>query len=207
MRRKEFSIEEQTEIETFLEQQTFGYLSTAGDEGWPHVKPLNFVYQNGHVYFHGSRSGEKMRDLKRDSKAVFTTAREFALIPSYFTDDVYACPATSFFKSVQIRGHVELVEDLYEKANVFERFMRKLQPEGGYMPFDAEDPGYAGQLKAVALMKLIPVECTAKFKFGQNKSADELQAVMNGLAERGLPDDQETVEMMKKYCPHHQGQG
>jgi len=82
--------------------------------------------------------------------------------------------------------------------------MHKLQPEGGYDTIDANDPRYIPQLKGVALIKIVPQEWTAKFKFGQNVKGDQRQHIMDGLQERGLDDDLTTIEMMKKYCPHHQ---
>ncbi|MFD2612331.1 pyridoxamine 5'-phosphate oxidase family protein [Paenibacillus gansuensis] len=203
MRRKEFTIEDQAELEEFLTEESFGYLATAGVDGLPNIKPLNFVYTEGAVYFHGSRGGEKMKDLKRNNSATFAVAREFALIPSYFTDDTFACPATAFFKSVQMRGTIEVVEDLEEKARAFTAFMGKLQPEGGFRPFDHVDPDYIPRLKGVALLKLNPDEISAKFKFGQNMREADRDNIMTGLEQRDRPLDEETVRLMKKYCPAH----
>ncbi len=203
MRRKEFSIAEEQELEQFLGEITFGFLGLASEDGWPRVVPLNFAYGNGVFYVHGSRAGEKMKLLKKDNRVTFSAAREYALLPSYFTDDEMACPASAYFKSVTVRGHAELVEDLEEKASGFSLFMQKLQPEGGYNPITTEDPRYVSQLKAVALIKIIPDEWSAKFKFGQNAREPEHQKVMQGLEQRGLPDDLETLRMMEKYCPYH----
>lgn len=204
MRRKEFTIEEEQELETFLQEVSFGFLGMSNEDGFPRVVPLNFAYGNGVFYIHGSRAGEKMKLMKGDSRVTFSVAKEYALIPSYFTNDELACPATSFFKSVTVRGHAEIIVDLEEKASAFSIFMSKLQPEGGYDAIDANDPRYTPQLKGVALIKIVPQEWTAKFKFGQNVKGDERQQLIDGLQQRGLDDDLTTIEMMKKYCPHHQ---
>src|SRR5690606_17952242 len=115
-----------------------------------------------------------------------------------------ACPATAYFKSVLFRGHAEPVDDLEEKARALEAMMRKLQPEGGYDPIRADDERYTGQLKAVAVVKLVPEDVSAKFKFGQNLQEEKRSAVMDGLAERGAPMDEETRRLMMQYCPHSQ---
>lgn len=148
MRRKEFSIEEEQEIITFLNQSSFGFLGTVGPDGEPRVTPLNFLYMDGCFYFHGSLAGEKMKQIKQYSSVSFTVAEEFSLIPSFFSDPELACPATSFFKSVMASGQAEPVEDLDLKSKVLQRFMEKLQPQGGYIPIDAADNRYRGRLKA-----------------------------------------------------------
>ncbi|MMZ62266.1 Pyridoxamine 5'-phosphate oxidase [compost metagenome] len=139
MRRKEFHVEDKQEIEMFLKEMSFGFLGTVGSDGWSRVTPLNFVYDGNYFYFHGSLAGEKMKHLAHDPRVSFTVAKEYAIIPSYFTDPLLACPASAFFKSVMVRGIVEKVEDLNEKASAFTMFMEKLQPEGGYQPITAEE--------------------------------------------------------------------
>ncbi|MNI84708.1 hypothetical protein D3C73_1416350 [compost metagenome] len=96
-----------------------------------------------------------------------------------------------------------MVEELTEKAAVMSLFMQKLQPEGGYVPITADNPKYRPRLKGVALVRIVPEELTAKFKFGQNLKEEERAGVTQGLAGRNGPRDAETLDMMKKYCPHH----
>ncbi|MDF2924953.1 MAG: flavin-nucleotide-binding protein [Paenibacillaceae bacterium] len=203
MRRNEFNVEEQEEIKAFLQEMSFGYLATAGADGWPHLTPLNYVYVNGHIYFHGSHKGSKMKEIAASGKVAFAVAKEYAIIPSYYTDPAMACPASAFFKSVHIRGMAEAVSDLQEKAEVLSALMEKLQPEGGYDPITPDDSRYMRELKAVAVVRVTIDELTAKFKFGQNMAAEHRDSVVAGLQERGRPDDQETAELMRKYCPVH----
>ena len=203
MRRKEFTVEEQAEIDAFLQEMSFGFLGTHDEEGWPHVTPLNFVYYKGDIYFHGSKIGEKMRSIAADKRVSFAVAKEFALIPSYWSDPTFACPATAFFKSVHAKGKAELVTELAEKAEVFTAFMQKLQPEGGYEPIDPTHPGYAKHLAATAIVKLTVEAMSAKFKFGQNWPETKVDKVSEALQERGKELDEETARLMKLYCPHH----
>lgn len=202
MRRQEFEMTDQTEIEAFLAESSFGFLAGVHPDGRPSVTPLNFVYTAGAVYFHGSRIGDKMTVIRHNPHVVFAVATEYAIIPSHFTDPSLACPASSYFKSVQLAGRVEIVEDLTEKAAALEAMMRKLQPEGGYDPIRADDPRYAPRLKGVAVVKLVPESISAKFKFGQNLAEPKRTAVTTGLAERGRPLDRETIALMERYCPH-----
>ncbi|GIP38987.1 hypothetical protein J31TS4_22670 [Paenibacillus sp. J31TS4] len=202
MRRKEFAVQEWQEIEQFLNEMSFGFLAMCGEDGWPHVKPLNFVYWKDTIYVHGSRVGEKITDLKRSPNVTFSVAKEYALIPSYFSDPTFACPATSYFKSVSIRGTAELVDDLEQKAEALEAFMQKLQPEGGYAPITADNPEYASRLRGVAVIGIRIDSLSAKFKFGQNLKEPARANLTSRIAERGLPLDEETVRLMELYCPH-----
>ncbi len=93
MRRKEFRMTEEAEIHEFLQEMSFGFLGTVGEDGWSRVTPLNFVYDGEHFYFHGSLAGEKMKQSTRDPQVCFTLAKEYAIIPSCFTDPKLACPA------------------------------------------------------------------------------------------------------------------
>ncbi|MDP9701171.1 nitroimidazol reductase NimA-like FMN-containing flavoprotein (pyridoxamine 5'-phosphate oxidase superfamily) [Paenibacillus intestini] len=204
MRRKEFSVEEEQEIITFLDQCSFGFLGTVSPDGEPRVTPLNFVYMDGCFYFHGSLAGEKMKQIKQHSSVSLTVAEEFSLIPSFFSDPELACPATSFFKSVMASGLAERVEDLDIKGKVLQRFMEKLQPQGGYVPIDAQDSRYTGRLKAVAVVRIVPDRLSAKFKFGQNLTPERFDHISGELHKRNEGRDHETAEMMRKYCPYHQ---
>ncbi|MEO3946930.1 pyridoxamine 5'-phosphate oxidase family protein [Gorillibacterium sp. CAU 1737] len=199
MRRNEFSIEEQEEIRSFLEQQSFGYLGTVGEDGAPEITPLNYVYVEDHLYFHGSKVGQKMANLRSEKRVSFAVAEEVALIPSYFTDPHFACPATAFFKSVLIKGEARVLEDPERKAQVLSAFMKKLQPEGGYDPFSLEDPGYVSRIKAVAVVEIAVHELTAKFKFGQNLDQAKHEHIRQKLQERGLPGDEEAARLMAHF--------
>jgi len=202
MRRKEFKIENEEELILFLNSMSFGFLGTMDEAGRPRVTPLNFVYSEGCFYFHGSHAGGKMEQILQKPSVCFTVADEFALIPSFFSDPELACPATAYFKSVMAFGLAERVEDSAEKAAVLGLFMKKLQPEGGYAPIDADDPRYRSRLKGVAVVRITPDEITAKFKFGQNLKENERSGIIQGLSERAGERDAETIEMMKRYCPH-----
>ena len=204
MRRREFNVQEEQDVIEFLSGMSFGFLGTVNEFGSPRVTPLNFIYDQGCFYFHGSRIGEKMNHMRTNDQVSFTVADEYAVIPSYFSDSTLACPATAYFKSVTVSGKAEAVDDLEEKGRIFTLFMKKLQPEGGFDPIDPVDPRYASRLRGVAIMKIITTHLSAKFKFGQNLSETAMDKVITGLEHRGRERDQETIEHMKKYCPHMQ---
>jgi nitroimidazol reductase NimA-like FMN-containing flavoprotein (pyridoxamine 5'-phosphate oxidase superfamily) len=206
MRRSEFEIMDHEETRSFLQEMSFGILGTIGADGWPQLTPLNFVYAEDSLYFHGSRIGQKMKNLKADNRVSFSVAKEYAIIPSYWSDPKLACPATAFFKSVLIKGHAEPVDDPEHKASALSAFMQKLQSEGGYEPIDSQDSDYIPQLKATAVVRIRITEISAKYKFGQNVQEARFDKITEGLSVRNIGLDAETIELMKAYCPHHNQQ-
>lgn len=206
MRRDEFEVMNEQELAAFLNEMSYGVLGTQGEGGWPELTPLNYVYHNGAIYFHGSRAGQKMRNLKASPQATFSVSKEYAIIPSYFSDPKLACPATAYFKSVLIKGFAEIVEDVQDKAESLTAFMRKLQPEGGYASIDPADADYAGELRAVSVVRIRIVQMTGKYKFGQNLKPERHDAVADKLIARGGELDAETAALMRQYCPHHREQ-
>ncbi len=202
MRREEFDVQSREEIDAFLTEASFGFLGVMGADGWPHMKPLNYAYTGGAIYVHGSAKGEKMDDLARTRQVTFAVAKEYAIIPSTFSDSPVACPATAFFKSVHIKGVAHVVSDPAEKASALTALMEKLQPEGGYASIDPEDARYKQMLKAVAVVRISIEEITAKFKFGQNLSEARREIMIGRLEERGRPDDAATAGLMRAYAPN-----
>jgi len=59
MRRARKEIKGKTQINAILAEAHVGRLGTTGKDGYPIIKPLNFVHTGGYVYFHSAMEGEK----------------------------------------------------------------------------------------------------------------------------------------------------
>lgn len=163
--KKIFEITDTSSIEGLLDEIEFGTLALSGEK--PYSVPVNFVYLNNAIYFHGSYSGKKMRMMKANPLASFSAVKSYSYIPSYFsTNDESACPATQFFKSIIIDGKIEIISDEKEKAFALHNLMKKLQPEGRYK--DLKEEMYKKMIQATAVFKLDIQELKAKYKFGQH---------------------------------------
>jgi hypothetical protein len=137
-----------------------------------------------------------MKMLSKNQRASFSVVENHSLIDSDFSSmEGLACPATQFFKSVSIEGIIEMVESREEKVIMFEALMKKLQPKGGYKPFDEEI--YDKALKATAVYKLLPSTVSCKFKFGQNLSEKRFEMIVESLEKRGSEIDRKTIKIMK----------
>ena len=131
MRRSEKEIRDPGTIETLLKNALVGRLGTIGAGGFPMIKPLNFVYESGKIYFHTALEGEKIEDIRANSRVVF----ELDLPIAYVKSDNNPCGARYLYRSVIVKGRAVLVENRQEKIRALKGLMAKYQPEGGYGDF------------------------------------------------------------------------
>ena len=191
-----FEIKDKNIIDKMMLQNEYGTLALSDGE-IPYSVPVNFVYDGEVIYFHGSQNGRKMKILRDYPKISFSIVESFSLIASYFSsNEELACPATQFFKSISIDGEVSIVETQVEKIKALTLLMKKLQPEGGYKPF--EDDAYEKMLKATAVLKINIKELRAKFKFGQHLDDVRFNMIISHLEKRDTTTDKETIAMMKR---------
>ena len=196
-----FEIRDKETIQNMLERAEYGTLALCADNK-PYSVPVNFVSVNGIIYFHGAQKGRKMNIISKNINISFSVVENYSLIPSYFSStEGLACPATQFFKSIIVDGVAEVVESREEKARMFEVLMQKLQPEGLYRSFD--DEAYDKVLKATAVIKIIPTETRAKFKFGQHVTQERFKMICKHLEARGEALDLETLALMKALRVEH----
>jgi nitroimidazol reductase NimA-like FMN-containing flavoprotein (pyridoxamine 5'-phosphate oxidase superfamily) len=196
MRRHDKEVTDRAALEEVLVQAEWGTLGLVTPEGRPLMVPLNFVYDEGHLYFHSSPAGEKMATLKAGGEASFLVVDSYALIPSCALDPAQACAASQFYKSVLAYGRVTVVEDLDRKVEVLERLMKRLQPEGGYQPIAAASPMYQAGVKGIAVLAMTVDRLSGKFGLGQNLNPETRAAVVRFLQQRGAPGDARTVVAM-----------
>ena len=123
------------------------------------VKPLNFVYSDGNIYFHTSRKGEKIDDIMRDNRVCFEVNLPVALVKS----DGSRCRAEYLYRSVIMLGRTHIVEAESERIHALKSLMEKYQPEGGYDEFVEE------KLKITSIVRIDIEEMTGKEDLGQEK--------------------------------------
>ncbi len=190
-----FEIKEKTLIYDVLDKSEYGTLALCV-ENKPYAVPVNFVRIDNDIYFHGALKNKKMKMLEKNPNVSFSVVENYALIDSDFSStEGLACPATQFFKSVSIDGVAVMQEGRDVKAKVFEAFMRKLQPKGGYKSFS--DREYDTAIKSTAVVKIEVETLSCKFKFGQHLNEERFEMIVSHILERGTQIDRETVRLMK----------
>jgi hypothetical protein len=156
MRRAKKEIQDRTVVHNLLKTCPVGRLGTIGNDGYPRIKPLNFVYFNGKIYFHSARDGEKIDDIIRDSRVVFEIDEPIGYVKS----GKDPCSAKYLYRSVMIKGRAAIVNDDEERLLALRSIMEKYQPEGGYGKFLPE------KLKITAVIRIDIEDITGKEDVG-----------------------------------------
>jgi len=200
VRRGELASNDPAVFRELTNEVMVGYLGIVTTSGVPRSIALNFAALGQDITFHGALDGEKYELLQDDPPAGFTIVKEYSYIPSHWSAPRYACPATQFFKSLEIKGTCGLVSDLAEKAAALQAMMEKHQPEGSYDHIDHTVPQYKKALEHVGVYRVRCASWTGKVKFGQNEPEKLRRIFVERLRERGGAMDEATaVEIEKTF--------
>ncbi|VAX25397.1 hypothetical protein MNBD_NITROSPINAE03-1034 [hydrothermal vent metagenome] len=151
MRRSDKKLDNREAVESLLEEEKVGRIGTCGPDG-PMIKPVNFLYLNGDIYFHSSYEGEKMEHIKADPRVVFEIECDCRYLPA--KDD--PCGASFAYSCVIVRGKAELVETSSEKIEILGALMNKYQPDGGYGQFNEK------MVEKTAVVKIVVESISGK---------------------------------------------
>lgn len=175
------------------------HFALTGADGQPLLRCLHVVLDGDALCFHASVHG--LKSLAVGKPAVAGVERTLAVVPSYAFDPERACPATTWYQSVQVRGLLERVEDPQRKAAVLQKLMLSLQPEGGHVPIDAEHPLYRKAITGIDVLALPLTELEGRAKLGQNRSDDQVRTALTWLWRRGDPDIDANIEAILAARP------
>jgi len=158
MRRARKEMRDEASIFDLLTRCHVGRLGTTGRDGHPMIKPLNFVFHEREIYFHTAKEGEKIDDIRRDSRVCFEVDLPIAFVKG---DEADPCRAGYLYRSVIIRGKARIIEDEEEKVLALRLLMGKYQPEGGYGDFREE------KLRITGVVRIDIEEMTGKEDLGK----------------------------------------
>ncbi|WP_160675413.1 pyridoxamine 5'-phosphate oxidase family protein [Clostridium sp. C8-1-8] len=123
MRRKDREIEEM-EIKEILDKGEFGVLSTIGDNGYPSIVPLSYVYIDNKIYFHSATEGEKLNNISQNNKVSFCVVSDTEVLPDKFS---------TRYRSVVVYGRAsEVSGEVKEKVlfKIIEKYSKAFLEEG-----------------------------------------------------------------------------
>jgi len=109
-------------IETFLSEARTGVLGMINGD-FPYAVPVNYLWHNGSVYFHGMGSGKKEKILSQNPPVCFTIYEEFGTV----TDPV-PCHADTAYVSLMLFGNAEKVTDTEEATEALQKLVDKYMP-------------------------------------------------------------------------------
>ncbi|MGG7177792.1 pyridoxamine 5'-phosphate oxidase family protein [Clostridium paraputrificum] len=99
------------EIVNVLEKGEYGVLATVGENGYPYSLPISYVYFNDAIYFHCAIEGQKLDNIKFNSKVSFSIVTDTEVIPNMFTTK---------YKSVVVYGEAINAEGEEKEQALFE---------------------------------------------------------------------------------------
>lgn len=175
------------------------HIASSTEDGEPVLRVVHAVIVDGWLLFHGAPVGEKMDVIGR--RAVVSAEEMIASIPSYFVDPERACPATTFYRSVQLHGTITRIEDAHVKAQMLSQLMKKHQPEGGHVPISSEHPLYRKAVEGILVLGIRCDDIDGKAKLGQNRTPAEITRIVELLWKRGLSGDARAVELVLSANP------
>lgn len=108
------------EVENILKTSPNGTLALYGENGYPYSVPVNFVYLDGKIYFHGAAVGYKLDCMKKDPHVSFSVIGK---------DDIAKENFTTLFSSVIAFGTVKVIDTMEEKVPVLEAMVGKYSAE------------------------------------------------------------------------------
>jgi nitroimidazol reductase NimA-like FMN-containing flavoprotein (pyridoxamine 5'-phosphate oxidase superfamily) len=174
MRKTRKEIRDEAVIAGLLHQCHVGRLGTIGKDGYPTVKPLNFVFYEKKIYFHTAQEGEKIEDIRRDGRVCFEVDLPIAFVKGEPADP---CRAEYLYRSVIIKGRAHIVDDEDEKVLALQHLMKKYQPEGGYGDFLEE------KLRITGVVRIDIEEMTGKEDLGKEGLKEKALKIL----EKGMP--------------------
>jgi len=156
MRRRDRELKDQETIIALLKQSQVGRMATVNQQGFPIIKPVNYLYWDGKIYIHSSTKGEKIEDVQRGSPVCFEIDEPIA----YLGTSQSACQVSYYYRSIIVKGQATLVKGKGKKIEILERMMEKYQPEGSYKEIGEE------VLKKTAVIEISIKEITGKENLG-----------------------------------------
>ncbi|MBU0985058.1 MAG: pyridoxamine 5'-phosphate oxidase family protein, partial [candidate division Zixibacteria bacterium] len=143
-------------------------------------------------------AGEKFETFIAKPRVTFSIAIAYALIPSYWRAKGYACPATTLYKSLLVRGRGRIVVDPEEQARALQALMEKHQPEGEFTPITPDEPLYRKVLEETKVFCVEPERIDIKTNFGQTLPEKQRWELIRRLEERNEGLDRAAAAEVRK---------
>lgn len=118
MRRKKQQLAHDA-AENVLKKGVTGVLGVLGDNGYPYTVPLNYVYEDGVIYFHCAKAGHKLDAIRSNDKVSFCVIGKEQIVPEEFT---------AYFRSVIAFGRALEVTDDDDKRRIMRLLNQKYSP-------------------------------------------------------------------------------
>ena len=169
MRKSNKRITDMAVIVGLLNTVPVGRLGTIGPDGWPMIKPLNFAYLEGRLYFHCALEGEKLDHIRYESRVCFEVDLPIAYVQGTHENP---CRAEYLYRSVLIRGQARLIEEQAEKIRALDALMAKYQPAETFGVYPEE------KLAITGIVRIDIEEVVGKEELGKGELEEQALAAL-----------------------------
>ncbi|HHY74754.1 MAG TPA: pyridoxamine 5'-phosphate oxidase family protein [Bacillus bacterium] len=122
MRRTLKEIKDENRMNDLLSTAMVGYLGLHDEEG-TYVVPLNYVWKDRKVYFHGSEQGRKADAIETSNRVCFTVSEDKGIIAKPEPANIGTA-----YTSVMVFGKLKLVDCLEERTAALQAMLNKFVP-------------------------------------------------------------------------------
>jgi nitroimidazol reductase NimA-like FMN-containing flavoprotein (pyridoxamine 5'-phosphate oxidase superfamily) len=152
MRRKEKEIKSRERVEEILCQTQVGRLGTVSGDGVPMIKPVNFLYHKGRIYFHSAKEGEKIEHLASNPHVCFEVDEAVEYVPAMDSP----CEGSFLYRSVILAGRARILDDPGQKIRILTELTAKYQPDARLRPLTEN------RVRSVAVVEIVADRITGK---------------------------------------------
>lgn len=110
----------QRDIDEIIAKCNVCYVGMVDEAGFPYVIPFNFGYRDGILYLHSSKKGLKIDILKKKPQICAVFSADHLL---HAQSEQVACSYSMHYRSVQLFGEVEFVDEREEKIEILNLIM------------------------------------------------------------------------------------
>ena len=109
------------ELEAIIGKCDVCSLAMVGKDGKPYVLPMNFGYEDDHIYFHSARTGHKVDILEANPDVCISFSTDHEL---RWVNEEVACSWGMKYRSVLAYGRVEFIDDYDAKEAALKIIMK-----------------------------------------------------------------------------------
>ena len=195
-----FAIEDLPVCHDLIEANEFGLLVTAAGDA-PEATHLPFVLErseggNGVLYAHMARANQQWKSFgDRPVLCVFSGAHAY-VSPTWYAADGPAVPTWNY-SAVHCYGRPEIIEDPSRRDWLMDRLSQRYEG-GGPWSYPALPGKFRDAMVKGIVAFRIPIErLEGKAKLSQNKSAEDREALAQGLDGTGGAMEAEIARAMR----------
>lgn len=119
MRRSDLALPEEETL-TLIQSCKFAVLSLVDPDGQPYGVPLDYIYKDNCLYFHGAKEGRKIGSMKANPRGCAVILGETSVVPEKFGRK---------YMSAIVEGPIELIDTPEAKRQVMTWVVENNSPD------------------------------------------------------------------------------